>query len=297
MKTLVLCLWLGSAGLCHAQQSLVQYDWSQLAKSGELLGGIPRSVDGRSALLIENTNDTPLQVQLLKIKKPPIKNTLYAIRGELKYERVHGDGYLEMWNFFPPIKRGLPEGQYFSRTLGTSGEMGRIAGAANWRPFVLPFDRTGASGPPTRLELNLFLPGSGTVYLGPLELVEYPAGVSLATAAAPGAWWSDQTAGLLGGIGGTTIGCLASLLAWLASRGKARPLVMASLVMLIALGGLLAIGGFIALIQRQPYGVWFPLVLGATLLLGILPARLRYFRSRYEELELRRMAAADTFGG
>lgn len=297
MKTITLSIWLGSAVLCVAQQSLVQYDWNQLAKSGELLGGAPTTVDGRTALLIQNTNDTPLQVQLLKIKKPPVKNTVYAIRGELKYERVQGDGYLEMWNFYPPIKKGLPEGQYFSRTLGVSGEMGKIAGTSNWRPFVLPFDRTGASGPPTRLELNLFLPGSGTVYLGPIELVEYPPGVSLAGATAPGAWWSDQTAGLVGGIGGAAIGCLASLLAWLASRGKARPLVTSTFLALIAFGGVLAVGGFLALIFKQPYGVWFPLVLGAALLLGILPARLRHFRKQYEELELRRMAAADTFGG
>ena len=72
---------------------------------------------------------------------------------------------------------------------------------------------------------------------------------------------------------------------------------MASLLVLISFGGLLAIGGIIALILRQPYGVWFPLVLGAALLLGILPVRLRHFRRHYEELELRRMAAADTFSG
>src|ERR1043165_2835659 len=86
---------------CSAQELLAEYDWQQLAQSGQLLGGAPASIDGRSALKIINTNATPLQLQLLKIDKPPISKKLYAIRGEVKYEGVQGEGYLEMWNHFP----------------------------------------------------------------------------------------------------------------------------------------------------------------------------------------------------
>jgi hypothetical protein len=211
------------------------------------------------------------------------------------YQDVRGDGYLETWNFFPPLKPGSPEGQFFSRTLGVSGEMGKISGTSNWRPFVLPFNRTGASGPPTRIEFNLFLPASAAVQLGALELVEFPDGSS--GAETPGAWWSDQTAGWIGGMGGAVIGCLAGLLAWLASNGRSRSFVVRTVQVLIALGGLLGIGAIAALASRQPYAVWFPLVLGAALLLGILPPRLREFRRRYEELELRKMASVDAMHG
>jgi hypothetical protein len=292
---LVLTICVTAAAVCHGQHTLIQYDWEQLSKSGELLSGTAVTADGRSALLIQNTNDTPLQLPLLKIKKPPISKTHYAVMGELKYERVHGDGYLEMWNYFPPLKAGLPEGQYFSRTLGISGEMGKITGTADWRPFLLPFDRTGAPGPPTRLEVNVFLPGSGTIFLGPIRLVEYPIGLSLN--ARQGAWWTDQTAGWAGGIAGGLLGCLASLLTWLASKGKARGFVLATAAAMIALGGALAAIGLAAVVLGQPYSVWFPLLLIAALLLGILPARLHYYRKQYQNLELRRMAAADTLVG
>src|SRR5690349_21842437 len=89
-----------------AQQVLAEYDWRQLAQTGRLLGGVATEVDGKSTLKVVNTNDTPLQVQLLKIDKPSISKKLYAIRGEVKYERARGDGYLEMWNFFPPLQAG-----------------------------------------------------------------------------------------------------------------------------------------------------------------------------------------------
>jgi len=282
---------------CSAQQVLGEYDWRQLAESGQLLSGVPISVDGRSALKIANTNDTPLQLQLLKIPKPSISKKLYAITGEVKYEGVHGDGYLEMWNFFPPLRPGMPEGQYFSRTLGVGGEMGKLSGTANWRTFTLPFDSTGGSGSPTRLEINIFLPAKGTVYLGPVSLVEYTGSLFGAGVTHPNAWWSDRAAGLIGGIGGSTLGCLGSLLGWLAWKGLARRFVVVAAWLLIGLGVVSGLAGVVALTLNQPYGVWFPLLLGAALLLGIIPFRLRNFLKHYEDLELRRMTAIDALKG
>ena len=49
----------------------------KLAQSHELLSGAPITVDGKGALQIVNTNDTPLQAQLLKLVKPAITNKLY----------------------------------------------------------------------------------------------------------------------------------------------------------------------------------------------------------------------------
>jgi len=59
------------------------------------------------------------------------------------------------------------------------------------------------------------------------------------------------------------------------------------------LGVLSMTAGIIAIAQGQPYGVWFLLVLGGVLLLGIIPLRLRDFQKRYAELELRKMSAMD----
>ena len=297
--TLVLGLFVGFVfvSTCSAQQVLAEYDWRQLAESGQLLGGVPITLDGRSALKIANTNDTPLQLQLLKIPKPSISKKVYAIKGEVKYDGVQGDGYLEMWNFFPPLKPGMPEGQYFSRTLAVGGEMGKLSGTANWRAFTLPFDSTGGSGSPTRLEINIFLPAKGTVYLGPVKLVEYTGSLFGAGMSHSNAWWSDRAAGLIGGIGGGTLGCLGSLLAWLAWKGLARRFVVVTAWLLIGLGLASCFAGVVALTLKQPYAVWFPLLLGAALLLGIIPFRLRNYLKHYEDLELRRMTAIDALKG
>src|ERR1700722_4702230 len=80
-----------------SQQILIKYDWQDLAQKGRLHGATPVVIDGREALKIENTNDAPLQLTLLTITNPPIKAFLYALTGEVKYDSVHGDGFLEMW--------------------------------------------------------------------------------------------------------------------------------------------------------------------------------------------------------
>lgn len=144
------------------------FDWNRLAVEGRLPGGMPVETEGRMALKVENATDAPLQVSLLKIENPGIRSMHYAISGEIKYEGVQGSGYLEMWNVYP-------QGRFFSRTLGDpgSGPTAKISGTSGWREFLLPFDRTGSSNSPTALELNLFLPGRGTVFIGPLKLVQY----------------------------------------------------------------------------------------------------------------------------
>jgi hypothetical protein len=157
------------------EQIVARLDWQKLADQGRLLGGVPIQVEGRTALRIENTNDGPLQLSLVKIEHPSITSITYALIGEIKYENIQGNGYLDMWNYFPPVRPGLPEGQFFSRTMAQpdSGPMAEIAGTSNWRPFLLRFDRTGSSSAPTRLELNIFLPGRGVVFLGAPRLVEF----------------------------------------------------------------------------------------------------------------------------
>jgi hypothetical protein len=153
------------------EQVSVTYEWP-LVPGENLSQEHLVNADGRDELKITNTNDLPLQLTLLKIEKPPIASMNYSLGGEIKYEGVQGAGYLEMWNYFPPVRSGLPEGRYFSRTLAPagSGPMGQIAGTSSWREFSLPFNRTGSTSPPSRLEFNIFLPGRGVVYIGPLKL-------------------------------------------------------------------------------------------------------------------------------
>ena len=294
MKTIIVAsLCFGIVTTCVAQQTIAEYDWSKLAQTGQLLGGTLVMVDAKPALKVVNTNDTSLQVQLFKLVKPAITKKLYAIVGEVKYEDVHGDGYLEMWNYFPPVKPGMPEGAYFSRTLGEGGDLGKITGTSTWRRFMLPFDRTGTTEVPTRLEINLFLPGKATVYIGAVKLVEYAGGFGETHGASVNAWWPTWAAGPIAGISGSILGCIGGLLAWLSANGKARRFVLVSLKLLIALGVLSTATGCLGLSLQQPYGVWLvPLLLGI-LLLSILPFRLKDYQRRYENLEMRKMVAMD----
>jgi hypothetical protein len=295
MKTKTLLgLVLGMVSICHGQQTVREFEWQNLSASGELPGGTPVTIEGKSAIKIASTNDTGLRVQLLRITNPPISKMLYAITGEIKYEGVKGDGFMEMWNCFPPDKPGMFENKYFSRTLGESGDLGKITGTSNWRTFTLPFDSTGSKAKPTRLEINLVLPGQGTVYLGPIKLVEYEGDLGLQkTRGAAGAWWSDRGAAWIGGLGGSVLGCLGSILTVLAARGRWRGFVIWTSITLIAVGTISAIVGVAAVVIGQPYAVWFPLILMGVLLLAILPFRLRHYQRGYEDLELRRMASMD----
>jgi len=281
----------------HAQQKLGDYQWKDLAAKNLLHGPVtPMELDGREVLKIENTNDAPLQVNLLAIDKPAITSLVYEVTGEVRYDSVQGGGYLEMWNHFPPVEAGSPPGEYFSRTLGDSGPMGKISGTSGWRDFVLPFDRTGATNAPTKLEINLFLPGRGTVYLGPVKLLQLPKAKSAASAMYPNGWWSPSAAGRIFIWGGGIIGCLGGLCGWLSSQGRARRLVMGTFFFLSALGLVSAIAGAVGAFVNQPFFVWTPLLLTGVLLLIVCPFNLKQMRRNYEVLEMRRMVSLDVSG-
>lgn len=157
----------GKTSAIQPAKKLAEYDWKNLAAEGRTAYGVPQTLDGRTVLKIENLKDEPLLARLLTIEKPPISATNYAVSGEVRFENVQGKGYMEMWSNFQ-------EGRYFSRTLGDpgSGPMSQLAGTSGWREFTLPFDRSGTTNAPTRIEVNLFLPGRGVVYVGPLKLIE-----------------------------------------------------------------------------------------------------------------------------
>lgn len=295
MKTTLLVLAIAFAGTAlPAGEAIRTFAWTDPTNTPTAPGTSRVMADGRAALRIENTNTTALQATLLRIERPLAEFRAYAVRGEVKYDAVQGDGFLEMWSEFPPVREGASPGRYFSRTLGVSGPMGRLTGTSSWRPFELPFDPTGAPGAPTRLEINLHLPGRGTVHVGPLTLVQY-SGTSLSGGfgGRPDGWWSDRLAGIFGGLAGAVIGCLASVVAHCANRGRAHGFVVAAMVGLTVLGSVALAGALVALAVRQPIHVWGSLLLLGAILVTTIPFRLRQYRRLYAELELRRMTAAD----
>jgi len=279
-------------------QPILNVDWNELAQRHELLGGqiILTSVStGQvSTLKIENTNDTSLQLPLFKVSNPAITNLTYGFIGQVKYENVRGDGYLEMWNYFPPSQSGVSETKYFSRTLGEAGAMGKITGTSEWRMFSLWFNASGASKPPSHLEVNIFLPARGTVYLRYVILCQYKDGGSFLVAS--NSWWSSRQGGMIGGIGGSIIGCFGTLIGLLARKGKARRFVLAITKIFIGMGIFLTIAGLVAVMLKQPYAVWYALLLPGIIVTSVFGANLRTIQKRYDDLEIRRMTSLDTMG-
>jgi len=197
---------------CWMANAETNYDWSDLARAGRIENGEVISEGGRNVLRIVNTNAAPKQFPLLKIENLPIGGKLYVIRGEIEYENVAGQSYLEMWSSFPGTASGAPEQKYFTRTLGSNGEMAVISGSSGWREFALPFDGRAAPSKPTRLEVNLVMAGAGTVKIGALRLEDLTASTFATGSNGKPAWWSNRAGGLIGGAAGAILGCLASAL-------------------------------------------------------------------------------------
>lgn len=249
-------------------------------------GKIPEGELVGESLKLENASDQPKTFKLLALPQPGITSPSYAINGQLKYEGVDGTGYLEMLNHFPEGK------VYFTKTLSAFGAMRSIQGSSDWRAFSLPFYVRDESGwladRPVKLEMNLVLPGKGTVYIGPINLSMPAAGENQTKA-----WWGTRASGLIGGIFGGTMGLLGAITGILSSRGKARGFVLSVYWGLLGVGLCLLAVGVFAVVRHQPYAVYgVPLFAGglASLLsLVLLPV----VRRRYQDRELRRMSAAD----
>lgn len=100
------------------------------------------------------------------------------------------------------------------------------------------------------------------------------------------AWIPGTVLGVVGGVLGSAIGVLAP-------QGKCRGLVMGLIGVVMAAGVLLLIAGVAALLLKQPYGVWYGLLLPGLMIPLLLGFLLPVVRRRYQEAELRKSAARD----
>jgi len=233
-----------------------------LADDALLIAGSGVGEDGAlTHRIAEVIGDTSLTATpILTIDSPHVPGSVYQITGTLEYSDVQGDGYLEMGMYFPDGD------QFFVRTLDPTGAQGKLSGSSGSRPFVLPIELAADAPPPIRLVLNVVLPGPGHVKISNLHLSG-----DTATTKVPGAWWSAQAAGA---VGGAALGIVGVPIAVLCALGRYPRIAWVSLIGLLALG----VGGFIAgaaaLALGQPREVWFPLLLTG-ILAALLPIALR----------------------
>lgn len=240
------------------------------------------SMDGMQVLKIENTNDTPRDFLLLKISNPSIIKNARFYNYEVKCENIEG-GDFNLQSRFPPRASGGDV------TNIRNDDPDKLWRSINWRLHQLSFIPKGfeewPTWLPTQSEIWFHLSGRGTVYIRPIKLL----GVV-------GSWWSPRQSGLIGGIGGSAIGCFGALIGLLASKGKARNFVLTSIKISIVVGILLMIAGLVALVCKQPYAVWYALLLPGVILTSVFSLNLSSLQRRYDELEIRRMTSVDTMG-
>lgn len=232
--------------------------------------------DGNPAIEVQSGANGSL-TQLMVCDSPAI-SFQYVVRGQVKYEGVTGDGYLELWNDFGD------KGVYFSRTLADGGGLKKLNGTSDWRAFELPFYAERGMQP-RRLTLNLVLPGAGKVTVSN--------GLILAPISSSGEWWTMQQAGLVGGLVGALCGVLGCMIGLLAAFGKLRNLTMATFGAGLILGAGSLVAGVIAVCLGQPYHVYYPLLLLGLINTIVLGFNLPAISRRFRDAEIRRMQAVD----
>jgi len=238
--------------------------------------------DGVLAIAASDVDATQL---LFELNAPGIAATGYALKGEIAYTGVGGQGYLQLDNHFGE------QGTFFTKTLASDGELRSISGDAEWRGFTLPFSAGDGSTvlEPERLTLSVHLPDGGTVRLRNMSLFQYAAGES-PFSGEPNA---DYVAGMIGGIAGTVVGLWGALVGVLAGRGRARGFVLNSATILLALGVVAFIGGLIGMALQPGSPVYYAMILTGVIVSVVTGLLRRILPKRYEEVEVRRMQALD----
>jgi hypothetical protein len=92
---------------------------------------------------------------------------------------------------------------------------------------------------------------------------------------------------------GLAAGFMAALLFWLVPPGRARNLILRAWFALWATAVVLLLVGLVALVQGQPWGVWYSLLLPGAIGTLVVGANSVAIQKRYIEIEGRRMAAKD----
>ena len=224
---------------------------------------------------------------VIRVDTPGVSQPVYALRGEVRHTDVRGESYLQMDSYF------AGRGTFFTKALASSGPLARLRGDSDWRSFALPFraDTGGVALTPDWIELHAVLPESGTVELRNVALYQFAPGEDPLQAA--GQWLPTRAMILIGALGGTLIGVWGGIVGVLASRGKARGLVIGSATAILVLGVLSLVAGIFAVLLGQPYAVYYPLLLIGIIVVVVVGGLLRTLPKRYQAFEMQKMQSMD----
>ena len=250
--------------------------------------------DGVEVFKVENDQSAPKTERVATIEFRPSREA-YIVCGRVQYRDVEGIAYLEMWSVMPDGKR------YFTRTLedidpgqmASNSEpvlMRRISGTSDWRRFALPFYLMELKPESVTLEINIVMPGKGTIEVTGLtvsDLRVFP----------DGEWFDARATNMLGGILGTLLGCYGALFGILCSilvpHGKGKRLLYGMVLFAGIMGIFSLVIGLTAVLYGQPYHVWYPFVLLGVITVFVFPFPFLTIRQQYKQVELRKMQALD----
>ncbi|MBI2566084.1 MAG: hypothetical protein HYV63_03495 [Candidatus Schekmanbacteria bacterium] len=300
---------MGGAGDAAARETVTVVSWGeQSARVASIPGAsvAPGDVPGETGpveILRVDAEQSPAEaaVKLLGIASPRLPTMSYALEGMIRYQQPPIPGFLQMWSVFEDGSR------YFTKGMADSGPLARIAGASEWRRYVLPFYLSAESGAPSAVEMEVVLPGGGHVELGPVRLVAFAGGEDPPGVAGVGAgrladlswwraqffvggqWWTPEGGGVVGGLAGSLLGIICSILGALGARGKARGLVLGGMRAMAAMGLLAMTAGVAGYAVGQAAAVVYTLLLLGVIAVAVCLSTCARLRRRYEELELRRL--------
>jgi biotin transporter BioY len=108
------------------------------------------------------------------------------------------------------------------------------------------------------------------------------------------AWFDpNQYAWIPGTVYGCAAGLMGALVGWLVPQARARQFILRAWATLWAAGVALLVAGFVALLNGQPWGVWYGLLLPGVIGTLVVGANSLVILKRYRQTEERRLAAKD----
>lgn len=235
----------------------------------------------------------PAVVPLGSFPIKDMQSRTYTLQLTVDHSIVGQPAYFEMWTELDDGRR------FFSKTLASVGPMKKLAGTAERREVVIPASLKGSSQNAIAAELLLVMPSGGTVTLRKGGLVDLPGGFgSLGQlAGGPNPWLPAWFGAVFGSVFGVLCGCLGAFYSYSFRSGKLWELMQFFPTVFGVLSAVILVVGIVAIALRQPYHVWYPLVLIGALGVMLAPTlswqMKRQFPKEASSFEDRQMQAMD----
>ncbi len=102
----------------------------------------------------------------------------------------------------------------------------------------------------------------------------------------PDPWWSESASAWFGGVGGAAVGVIGGVIGAsagvLVPKGKGKPFVVGTMATMAVLGLVALQAAVVAVILKQPYSVYYPLILAGSVMVvvfgSLLPVTLMNYR-------------------